>query len=102
MRAHGVSKSLTHSVAQRAAGTVHLLRGDWAKARSMFEREIAVLRSGNIVNLLPHAVASCAWALAQLHEASEALNRLREGGQLVESFGLVAHRSWVYHALGRA
>jgi tetratricopeptide (TPR) repeat protein len=38
-------------------------------------------------------------------EASEALNRAREGEQLLEhqvATGIVAHRSWACHALGRA
>jgi tetratricopeptide (TPR) repeat protein len=43
--------------------------------------------------------------LAQLGEASEALNRLREGAELVERLaarGVVFLRDWNYHALGRA
>jgi tetratricopeptide (TPR) repeat protein len=43
--------------------------------------------------------------LAQLGEASEALNRLREGQQLVERLaagGVVFLRDWNYHALSRA
>jgi tetratricopeptide (TPR) repeat protein len=80
-----------------AAGTLYLLKGDWAKARSVIEHEIAVLRTGNIFLGLAGAVASSAWVLAQLGEASEALNRLQEGGQLLErqvARGVVFHRSW--------
>ena len=43
--------------------------------------------------------------LAQLGEASEALNRLREGEQLLErqaARGIVGYRGWAYHSLGRA
>jgi tetratricopeptide (TPR) repeat protein len=50
-------------------------------------------------------VASSAWVLAQLGEASEALNQLREGEQLVEhqaARGAVVRLGWVYHARGRA
>jgi tetratricopeptide (TPR) repeat protein len=64
-----------------------------------------VVRTGNVVVLLPGAVASSAWALAQLGEAGEALNRLREGEQLLERFaarGIVGYRAWAYHSLGRA
>ena len=92
-------------LAHLAAGTLHLLKGDWAKARSLIEHGIAVLRTGNVVLLLPAAVASSAWVLAQLGEASEALNRLREGEQLLErqaARGIVGYRGWAYHALGRA
>jgi tetratricopeptide (TPR) repeat protein len=72
--------------AYRAAGTLHLLRGDWAKARSLIEREMAVVRTGNVGLHLPQVVASSARVLAQLGESSEALNRLREGEQLVERY----------------
>jgi len=64
-----------------------------------------VLRAGNVVFLLHVAVASSAWVLAQLGEASEALNRLREGDQLLERIaarGRVGHRGWDYLSLGRA
>jgi DNA-binding NtrC family response regulator/tetratricopeptide (TPR) repeat protein len=88
----------------RAAGTLGLLKGDWAKARPLIERWIAVARTGNVSLLLPNAVVSSAWLLAQLGEASEALNRLREGEEILErsaasGFG---HLGWDYHALGRA
>ena len=63
---------------------LHLLKGDWAKARSLVEHWITMLRTGNVAILLPWAVASSAWALAQIGEAGEALNRVREGEQLLE------------------
>jgi class 3 adenylate cyclase/tetratricopeptide (TPR) repeat protein len=90
--------------AHRAAGTVHLLKGDWAKARSLIEHGIAVLRTGSVVLLLPDMVAVSAWVLAQLGEASEALNRLREGEQLLERLatGIVGTCGWLYYSLGRA
>jgi DNA-binding SARP family transcriptional activator len=87
------------------AGTLHLLKGEWAKARSVIEHGIAVIRSGNVVLLLPLAVTSFAWVLAQLGDASEALNRLREGERLVERLaarGIISQNSRLYHALGRA
>jgi tetratricopeptide (TPR) repeat protein len=91
--------------AYRAAGTLHRLKGDWAKARSLIEREMAVVRTGNIGLHLPQAVASSAWVLAQLGEATEALNRLREGEQLVERYatgGAVIRLGWICAALSRA
>jgi class 3 adenylate cyclase/tetratricopeptide (TPR) repeat protein len=96
--------AFTVSLAYFAAGTLHLLKGDWAKAGSLSRRWIAVARTGKVVLLLPRAVAASAWALAQLGEVSEALNRLHEGKQLVERLaatGLVGYRGWVYHSLGR-
>jgi tetratricopeptide (TPR) repeat protein len=92
-------------VAHRAASLRHLLKGEWAKARSPVEHWTAVFRTGNVVLQLPWAVAASAWVLAQLAEAGEALSRLREGEQLLERHaarGIVGHRGWAYHALGRA
>ena len=50
-------------------------------------------------------VASSAWVLAQLGEASEALTRLREGEQLLEhnaAKGIFDNHGGDYHWLGRA
>jgi class 3 adenylate cyclase/tetratricopeptide (TPR) repeat protein len=88
-----------------AAGTRRLLEGDWAEARSLIEHGFSVLQTGNVVALFPFGVGSPAWVLAQFGEASEALNRFREGEHLLErlaSSGAVGHRGGVYHSLGRA
>ena len=64
-----------------------------------------MVRPGNVVLQLPFAVASSAWVLAQLGEASDALNRLQEGEQLVErqaARGIVGQTAWAYHSLGHA
>jgi class 3 adenylate cyclase len=89
-----------------AAGTLHLLKGDWIKARSLIEQGITVARTANLVLPLSLFVASFAWVLAQLGEASEALNHLREGERLL---GGQAPRgmpsslaAWVYYALAQA
>ena len=95
----------TIGFAHLAAGTLHPLKGDWANARSLIERGIAVLRTANIVLLLPYAIASSAWVLAQLGEPSEAMTRLWEGEQLIErhvASRIVGNCGWAYHALGRA
>jgi len=95
----------TIGLAHHHAATLHLLKGDWAKARSLIEHGIAVLRTGNVTILLSTAVASSVWVLAQLGEATEALNRLREGEQLVEqraARGIFLTRGWDYCSLGRA
>jgi tetratricopeptide (TPR) repeat protein len=76
--------AFTIGFAHFAAGMLHLLKGDWTQARSRIEGLVAVARTGNLILHLPRAVAPSAWALAQLGEASEALNRLREGEQLLE------------------
>jgi tetratricopeptide (TPR) repeat protein len=98
-------RAFTVGLAHQAAETLHLLKGDWAKARSLNEHGIAVARTGTLVLLLPRMVASSAWVLAQLGETSEAVDRLREGEQLLESSaarGLVSHLGWAYPSLGRA
>jgi class 3 adenylate cyclase/tetratricopeptide (TPR) repeat protein len=97
--------AFTVGLAHFAASALHLLKGDWAKARSLIEHGLAVLRTANLVPLIVPAVATSAWALAQLGEAREALDRLKEGAQLLErhaASGFVGQRAWAYHALGRA
>jgi tetratricopeptide (TPR) repeat protein len=103
--AEPTQRASTVGLAHFAAGRLHLLKGDWAKARALFERGIAVLRTGNNVLSLPHAVASSAWVLAQVGEASEALTRLREGEELLErqaARGIVDQHGADYHSLGLA
>jgi len=88
-----------------AASMPYLLRGEWAKARLRVEHWIAMLRTGNVAIHLPWAVASSAWALAQIGEAREALGRVQEAEQLLErqaARGIVGHRGWAYHAMGHA
>jgi tetratricopeptide (TPR) repeat protein len=88
-----------------AAGTLQLLEGDWAKAHSLLERVISGFRTGNIVIMLPYAVAASARVLAQTGEAGEALARLQEGERLLEHHaarGIFGQRGGAYHNLGRA
>jgi class 3 adenylate cyclase/tetratricopeptide (TPR) repeat protein len=95
----------TVSVTHFARATLHLVRGDWAMARSASERWIAAAQAGNVALQLPWAVSASAWAVAQLGEPSAALERLREGERLVDDLaarGIVGNRAWAYHALGRA
>ncbi len=96
----------TIALAYFAAGTLQLLKSDWARARSLIEHWVGVARLGQADLTLPCAVASLAWILAQLGEASEALDRLEEGKQLLEGHisrgNWVGHGAWVPHALGRA
>jgi tetratricopeptide (TPR) repeat protein len=83
----------------------HLLAGDWRTARSFIERVIGVFRRGNVVFMLPYAVACSAWALAQLGDTGEVLDRLEEARQLLErlaSTGIVSLNCWANEALGRA
>ena len=94
----------TVAQAHLAEATLHLLKGDWANARSPIEHGVAAIRTGNVVILLPWALAPLAWVLAQLGESSEALDRLKEGEQLLErhaASGIVGPAGWAYHSLGR-
>jgi len=94
----------TVGLAYHAAGTLHLVKGDWATAHALIERQTAVLRTGNIVGELPTALAYSARALAYLGDATEALNRLRECEQLLEGESARgrARNGWACYSLGRA
>ena len=76
-------QTYTVGMAYYTAGTLRLLKGDWARARPLIEHGVAAYRMGNLSLSLRHAVASSAWVLAQVGEASEALTRLREGEELL-------------------
>jgi class 3 adenylate cyclase/tetratricopeptide (TPR) repeat protein len=90
--------------AQLTASKLHLLKGDWAKARDLLEKWINMPGTLDVAILLPWAVASLAWTLAQIGDASEALSRLQEGEEHLkrqEAEGIFVHRGWSYHAVAR-
>jgi class 3 adenylate cyclase/tetratricopeptide (TPR) repeat protein len=90
--------------AYRGAGMLHLLQGDWPRARALFEHGLAAVRSGNVMLLLPLLVAPTAWTLAQLGATAASLDLLREGEQLLEAQaarGVVGNAGWVAEPLGR-
>jgi DNA-binding SARP family transcriptional activator len=94
----------TVGLAVHGAATLHLVKGDWVKARALLDRQIAALRTGNIAGELPSALADSARALAHLGEASEALSRRLEAERLLEGTparGRVGN-GWTYYSLGRA
>ena len=87
------------------ASALHLLKGDWAKARLAIERWIEAARKGAFARHRAYAVAWSAWALAQLGDVDRAMSQLSEGQQLLESQATTGHigtLGWDYHALGRA
>jgi len=95
----------TVGLAHRASGMLHLARGEWTTARKLSEHGFTVFKSGNVAIQLPSALAASAWASAQLGEATEAVNQIQLGEQVIEQFattGIVAHLAWSYQALGRA
>jgi class 3 adenylate cyclase/tetratricopeptide (TPR) repeat protein len=90
--------------AHLAASMLHLFEGNWARARSLVDYWMNVPGT-EVAMLFPWAVASSAWALAEIGETDEALNRVREGERLLEvqaARGIVGHRAWGYHAVSRA
>jgi class 3 adenylate cyclase/tetratricopeptide (TPR) repeat protein len=95
----------TIGFAQFAGTVLHLSQGDWARARSLAEQWINTCLALQTPSLLPWAVASSAWALAQIGETSEALSRVREAEERLERQAareIGQHRSWAYAVLGRA
>jgi tetratricopeptide (TPR) repeat protein len=92
-------------LAHRAAGILYLVKSDWLKASALLERAIAEFNRRNFALMIPTAIASSAWALAQLDRPDEALNQLRKGEQLLQlqaEKGIVGDTAWAYHALSRA
>ncbi len=103
--AESTEHAFTIGWAHFAASMPPLLRGDWVKALSRVEHWIKMVRTGNAGIHLPWAIASSAWALAQIGEKSEALHRVAEAEHLLErqaARGIVGHRGWAYQAAGRA
>jgi DNA-binding SARP family transcriptional activator len=95
----------TISLAYRSACTLHLVKGDWARARSTWRAWISVIQVANVILHRGYSVAVSAWLLAQLGEAAPALDHVREGEQLA-TLGLagraVSMVGWYYRAHGRA
>jgi tetratricopeptide (TPR) repeat protein len=97
--------SYTICIAHYTSCMLHLLKGDWAKARSAIEYELALVRPANLGVLLGMAISLSAWVLAQLGETSEALDRVREGKerrQSREMEGRLGYAGWNDNCLGRA
>jgi tetratricopeptide (TPR) repeat protein len=74
----------TISIAHWCNGYLYVLKGDWARARSVLEPSIEVARAGNVLLFLPAMMALYAWTLAGLGDASEAVKRLQEADHLRE------------------
>ena len=95
---------MTVGLADLGAATLHLLRGDWVKARPWFEHCIAALRTGNVAALLPYGISTSSLVLAQLGETPAARDRMQEGEPLLRrqaETGYLSQCAWSYHILGR-
>jgi tetratricopeptide (TPR) repeat protein len=103
--AEGTQNPYARGIAHLAAGRMHLYKGDWAEGLGRSEAGIAIFRAGQVDLLLPALIASTAWALAQLGETREALNRYEESRALLEPLaasGFPQATAWVGLALGHA
>jgi tetratricopeptide (TPR) repeat protein len=91
-------------VAYHAASIVYLVRGDWATALGLIERQIATLRSGNVIDELPTALAHSARALGYLGRHDAALERIRQSEQALarQPKAGTAGDSPLANSLGRA
>jgi class 3 adenylate cyclase/tetratricopeptide (TPR) repeat protein len=103
----GATTKHVHTIgwAHLTASRLHLVKGDWVKARDLLEQWINMPGTLDVTTLLPWAVTSLAWSLAEIGEASQALSRVREGEEHLkrqEAKGIFIHRDWGYHAVARA
>lgn len=91
--------------ASMSASMLHLFKGEWATTRSLVENWMNSRRTLDVAVLLPWAVATSAWALAEMGDTEHALTRIRDSEQLLErqaAMGIVGHRGWAYQAVSRA
>ena len=102
--AEGMQYPYWRALAYQTTGQVHYLKGDWKKAHELIDRQIEVLRTANIADDLPHALAYSARCLARLGDASEALSRLREAQRLLadQTSGRQTGTGYIHELLGRA
>ena len=87
------------------AGTLYLLKGGAGRGRASRSSAEITLLGRNLLVLLPQALCSSAWILAQLGDANEASNRIREAELLLTgptTSGHIGQRGWTFHSLGRA
>ncbi len=88
-----------------SAGTLHMLKGEWALALPLLQHSATISKEGNVGVLYPSLVACLAWVVAELGEADDALGLLQEGEQLLQGHresGYVGLLGWLYLRLGRA
>ena len=97
----------THAIgwAYLSTSILHLAKGDYGQSRSLVERWMNRPGPLDVAVLLPWADAIAAWTLAEIGEFAHSSDRVREAEQLLErqaARGVVGHRAWSYHAVGRA
>ena len=84
-------------------GLLHLLKGDWVKARSLIEHGIAVLQTGNVALQPSPAVAfsTGSWRRSARRASAEPAAGRRAASRASGGEGIVVDLGWDYHALGR-
>jgi class 3 adenylate cyclase/tetratricopeptide (TPR) repeat protein len=95
----------TIGFAEFAGSMLHLGKGEWTKAHVLIEQWINTSNALQTPSLLPWAVASSAWALAQAGKTVDASKRILKAEELLEGQAareIGQHRGWAYGALGRA
>jgi transcriptional regulator with AAA-type ATPase domain/tetratricopeptide (TPR) repeat protein len=102
--AEATRRPFSIALAYHAVSMMHHQRGDWAGAAAAIERQIEMLRAGNIVSELPMAFAYSAESLAYTGPKARALDRIREcedilSAQIARGWVATGH---IYCALGRA
>ncbi len=103
--AESTQHALSISIARRAGGTLHLLRGEWALAAKWLEAWSAALEVGGIRLQMPVAYGSIAWALAQLGQHAAAREQLAKGeaqAQALVAEGNQGFMGLAYFTMGRA
>jgi tetratricopeptide (TPR) repeat protein len=93
------------AIAHDAGSILRLLWGDCVRARSLIETGIMAAEKRSLAGQLRILVAASAWALAQTGENGTALNRVRQGAQLIENQaarGFLGRLGWGYYLLGCA
>ena len=96
-KAEPTQRGITMGLAHFGACTLYLIKGEWGRARALFDRWITMARTRSVLLHLPFSLPLSAWVLAQLGEEHEALNRLRESEQVLEhsaAQGVVFQHGW--------
>jgi predicted ATPase/class 3 adenylate cyclase len=84
------------------ATLVHILRSDWVSAHRQIERSIDAYRAGNVLLVLPQAIAHSAWCNAELGNLDEAGSRQHEAERLLQSHedkSVFFPLEWAYRSL---
>ncbi len=100
--AEQLNHPLTTALAQWAYSYAHLFRREPQAAREWAEREIAVCEEYLLPLLLSQGIFQLGWALAELGELEEGINRMREGLAAISATGAEMGSPYFVALLGEA